>query len=106
MTGIISTSTKTKRTVSPICPSDRVSEEFNFNVITLNDAHVRLYSMELQKRAQSGKNLGDNRPTLWNAPPPYFNAQNPYLIEITNETRKFTLAAMSHFDLEEWWRAI
>jgi hypothetical protein len=38
--------------------------------------------------------------------PSYFNKEHPYLLEIQNETRKFTLEAKSHFDLEEWCRAI
>lgn len=62
-------------------------------MIILNDAHIRLYSVDLHK--PDGKSF-----------PEYFNSQNPFLLEIQNETRKFTLAAKSHFDLEEWGRAI
>jgi len=63
-------------------------------LIILKDAHIRLYSMDLQK------------PTPGKGFPTYFNGQNQYILEIQNETRKFVLAAKSHYDLEEWCRAI
>jgi hypothetical protein len=69
LTRIISTTTKTNATVSP--PILIFEEESNFNLIILNDAHIRLYSMDLQK-PQEGKGSF----------PAYFNQQNPYLLEI------------------------
>lgn len=38
--------------------------------------------------------------------PPYLNKQQPYILEIENETRKYVLAAKSLFDLQEWYKAI
>ena len=64
-------------------------------MIKLENARMRMFSMELQKPT------ADN-----NKFPVYFNKSNPYLLEIEDDTRKYTLAAKSHFDLEEWCRAI
>lgn len=36
----------------------------------------------------------------------YVTKEHPYVLEIDNETRKYVLAAKSHFDLEEWFTAI
>jgi hypothetical protein len=38
--------------------------------------------------------------------PPYLNKQQPFILEIENETRKYVLAAKSLFDLQEWYKAI
>lgn len=90
---IIFTITKVNATVSPILRPHH-TEQSNFNIIILSDAHLRIYSTELQKPGE-GKGF-----------PPYFNKEHPFLIEIQKANRKFVLAAKSHFDLEEWCRAI
>lgn len=70
-------------------------EDKNFNLIILLDAHIRLLDFEsLSKR--------NPKPFI----PEYLNKQQPYILEIENETRKYVLAAKSLFDLQEWGKAI
>lgn len=38
--------------------------------------------------------------------PPYLTKKQPYILEITNESRRFVLLAKSQFDMEEWYKAI
>ena len=38
--------------------------------------------------------------------PPYLNKKNPFILQITNETRQYILASKTRFDLEEWFTAI
>lgn len=38
--------------------------------------------------------------------PPYLNKNQPFILEIENETRKYVLAARSLFDVQEWAKAI
>lgn len=64
-------------------------------MIKLENANIRIFSMEWQKPTQD-----------LNKFPPYFNSKNPYLLEIEDDTRKYTISSKSHFDLEEWYRAI
>ena len=46
------------------------------------------------------------RKTSYAKLPSYLTKQQPYILEIENESRKFVLAAKSQFDLEEWYTAI
>jgi hypothetical protein len=64
-----------------------------------------MYSIDTLKSSQQSTNQSQlqHKPVF----PSYFGAEkNPYILEIENETRKYVLAAKSHFDLEEWCRAI
>lgn len=63
---IISTIMRMRRTVSLISFTTDVfifPEELNFNLIILNDAHIRLYSMDLK----------DQKPPEGKGFPAYFN---------------------------------
>ena len=68
-------------------------EKRNFNLITLSSATIKIYSPELP----AAKN-----PTI----PAALLKEHPYILEIENDTRKYVLAAKSHFDLVEWFTAI
>ena len=64
------------------------SEDKNFNLIILSSAQIRMLDFDfLSKR--------NPRPNM----PPYLNKQQPFILEIENETRKYVLAAKSLFDL-------
>lgn len=71
------------------------NKDKNFNLIILLDAHIRLLDFDtLSKR--------NPKPFI----PDYLNKQQPFILEIENETRKYVLAAKSLFDLQEWGKAI
>lgn len=71
------------------------NKDKNFNLIILSSAQIRMLDFDfLSKR--------NPRPNM----PPYLNKQQPYILEIENETRKYVLAAKSLFDLQEWYKAI
>jgi hypothetical protein len=38
--------------------------------------------------------------------PSYLTKRQPYILEITNESRRFVLLAKSQFDMTEWYKAI
>ncbi len=72
-----------------------VLEDKNFNMIILSKSEIRMQIYEeLIKKVPM--------PKL----PPYLNKKNPFIIQITNETRHYILAAKTEFDCREWFTAI
>lgn len=70
-------------------------EDKNFNLIILSSAQIRMLDFDFLSK----RNPKPNMPT-------YLNKQQPFILEIENETRKYVLAAKSLFDLQEWYKAI
>ena len=73
----------------------KVLEDKNFNMIILSKSEIRMQIYEeLIKKVPM--------PKL----PPYLTKKNPFIIQITNETRHYILAAKTEFDCREWFTAI
>ena len=64
-------------------------------MIKLENANIRMFSMKKEKPTQD-----------LNRFPAYFNSKNPYLLDIEDDTRKYTFSSKSHFDCGEWYLAI
>lgn len=73
-------------------------------MIWLNKASIQMFSADQPPATNTSIDSKDY--SLGQKWKKYVTKSHPYILEIDNQTRKYVLAAKTHFDLEEWFFAI